>query len=152
MDPTYHPPQPRTQRCPASPVQVLVQRLIRILIALDAPHEIFRGLIAIVVDVVRAAQFHLLPGSGTEQGHIRAGGQAGRRPRRMLGGGEAGQEDWPPGGLVPFGSVQWLPGPSSHTSAKSITGHPVIAVPTRPRDLPPSPLPTMFKKTKLRSA
>ena len=83
MDQTQPPPQLRTRGCPGSPVQVLVQRLIRVLIALDAPHEVLCGLVAITVDVVRAAQFHLLPEPGTEDTSAPEARQWG--PRTALG-------------------------------------------------------------------
>lgn len=42
------------------PVQNLVQRLIGRLVTLDPLHEVFNGLLCVAVDVVGAAQLHLL--------------------------------------------------------------------------------------------
>lgn len=42
------------------PVQDLVQRLVGRLVALDPLHEVFDGLLRVAVDVVGAAQLHLL--------------------------------------------------------------------------------------------
>lgn len=76
----------KTRCSPHSPVQVLIQRFVRIFIAFDAPHEILRGLVTITIDIVRATQFHLLQEPGTEQGHIRAGGHKGPETKETAGG------------------------------------------------------------------
>lgn len=108
-------------RIPHSPVQVLIQRLVRILVALDAPHEILCGFVTVTVDIVRAAQFHLLPEPCTEQGRVKAGGRAGPETKENAGrvggwlGGRPGQ-GWG-GGRWPGGLV---PGPSSHIGAKRV--------------------------------
>lgn len=79
-------PQPhcRTRGSPHSPVQVLVQGLVRILVALNASHEVFRGLITIVVHIVRAAQFHLLPDQAQSKDTSGLEARQGQRPRKML--------------------------------------------------------------------
>lgn len=66
-------------------VQVFIQRLIGVFIALNALHEVLGGLVAVPVDIVRTAQLHLLPESGTEQGHIRTGVQTESKARSQLG-------------------------------------------------------------------
>lgn len=116
VDQTQPPPQPRTQGRPGSPVQVLVQRLVRVLIALNAPHEVLCGLVAITVDVVRAAQFHLLPEPGTEDASAPEARQG--VPRATLGRGQGRRLEASSRGLVPLGRGQRLPEPSSRTSAK----------------------------------
>lgn len=72
-------------RISCSLVQVFIQRLVGVFIALNALHEVLGGLVAVPVDIVRTAQLHLLPESGTEQGHIRTGVQTESKARSQLG-------------------------------------------------------------------
>lgn len=62
-------------RVSCSLVQVFIQRLVGVFIALNTPHEVLSGFVAVPVDIVRTAQLHLLPEPDTEQGHIRTGVQ-----------------------------------------------------------------------------